>query len=497
MKKYIIILTFIIIFLIPSKISASSISTTLKCPTTASAGEIITCSINTSNSGDINGISGKFSFSGGASYSNFSFNEGYQLTLQNFSSQGFQMGISKSFPTNGGIANLFVKIAEGVSIGSQHTVTLSDIQASTINYEDVTGTGNTQTITIISSNNYLKSLSITGANINFNKNTTSYTVKINNSTATINATVEDSHATISGVGNVNVKEGKNTFNIIVTAQSGEKRTYTIIVNRTRQNASQPTQPVIENPESDTTLEETPIPEVPGSDGLHAIEAPNNDNKKDPNNKLKSLNIDKIKIPFNNSILEYDLYVGYEIDEIRINAKTYSKKAKIDGNTIHKLIIGRNVIRITVTAENGEKRIYEIIIYRDKEEKKTKDNKLKKLTIDGVDLKFNKDKNNYTIKTLQKTLNIKATLENKDSSYSIKGNNNLIDGSEVRIKVTDREGNLNVYKIKIDMPDNLQNNSPKFNDIIINLLLFLIGGIVGFTLCYYSKINNKKRKKYRF
>ena len=317
MKKHISIIILFALFLLPIKVNASTASASLSCPTNASAGQVINCSINTSNSGDINGITAKFAFSGGASYSSFSFAGGYQLSLQNYSNQGFQMGVNGTLTANGTIATLAVKIPDGAAAGSQHTISLTSVQASNTAYEDVAGTGNSQTVTVVSSNNYLSSLSITGATINFNKSTSTYTVKINAASATISAKAEDASASVSGTGNVSLKVGKNSFNVIVTAQSGAKRTYTIVVNRPSQNTGttqqQPTTPAPEPEPEPQPEENVPLPEVPGSDGLNAIEGPDNGDK-DSNNKLKSLSIDKVKIPFNKLILEYELYVGNDVDE---------------------------------------------------------------------------------------------------------------------------------------------------------------------------------------
>ena len=494
MKKNLTIIILIALFLLPLKVNASTASASLSCPTKASAGQVINCSINTSNSGDINGITAKFAFSGGASYSNFSFAGGYQLSLQNYSNQGFQMGVNGTLSANGTIATLSVKIPDGAAAGSQHTISLTNVQASNTAYEDVVGYGNSQTVTVVSSNNYLSSLSITGANINFNKSTSTYTVKINAASATINAKAEDGSASVSGTGTVSLKVGKNSFNIIVTAQSGAKRTYTIVVNRPKQNTGatqqpqqpqQPTNPTPE-PEPEQPAEDIPLPEVPGSDGLNAIEGPDNGDK-DSNNKLKSLNADKVKIPFNKAILEYDLYVGYDVNEIKITATSESKKAEISGNKQHKLIVGRNIIRIAVKAENGDVRVYELTIHRDEKEKVTKANKLEDITIDGVEINFDKDKNEYKILTSQKSLDINVTLSNDNSSYSIKGNHNLVDGSEIRIKVTDKDDNLNVYTIKINMPPNGKRASKKCNlglAILLCIIFFLLGGGAGFGTYYY-------------
>lgn len=57
---------------------------------------------------------------------------------------------------------------------------------------------------------------------------------------TVKATAVNSKATVSGVGKVTLKEGKNTINIVVTAENGEKRTYSITVNYTAPEQPKPT-----------------------------------------------------------------------------------------------------------------------------------------------------------------------------------------------------------------------------------------------------------------
>lgn len=84
-----------------------------------------------------------------------------------------------------------------------------------------------------STNNNLKSLTITGYNLEqaFNKDTLTYTVKVPSSVEeiTINATKEDSTANVVGTGKFKVSEGENKFDIVVTSQKGTKKTYTIKV----------------------------------------------------------------------------------------------------------------------------------------------------------------------------------------------------------------------------------------------------------------------------
>lgn len=82
-----------------------------------------------------------------------------------------------------------------------------------------------------SSVNTLKSLSIDGASLNpeFDQSTVDYSVELEADVEKINikAEAKDSSASISGLGEKNVSEGVNKFEIIVTAENGSKKTYTI------------------------------------------------------------------------------------------------------------------------------------------------------------------------------------------------------------------------------------------------------------------------------
>ena len=83
-------------------------------------------------------------------------------------------------------------------------------------------------------NNNLKSLGVDGYELNpaFNKDTLEYTIELTPGTEKINvkAVAEHNSATIKGVGEVQVSEGVNTINIVVTAENGNEKTYKITAN---------------------------------------------------------------------------------------------------------------------------------------------------------------------------------------------------------------------------------------------------------------------------
>lgn len=85
-----------------------------------------------------------------------------------------------------------------------------------------------------SNNNNLKGLSIDNATLtpDFNKDTLEYRVDLESSVEkiNINATKEDGYSSVDGAGEKEVAEGENRFEIVVTSETGNKKTYTIIAN---------------------------------------------------------------------------------------------------------------------------------------------------------------------------------------------------------------------------------------------------------------------------
>lgn len=82
-----------------------------------------------------------------------------------------------------------------------------------------------------STNNNLKSLSVEGAKIDFNKDTLEYNIEVENNVnkVKIDASTEDTKARVDGIGEREVKEGANKLEVVVTAENGNTKTYTINV----------------------------------------------------------------------------------------------------------------------------------------------------------------------------------------------------------------------------------------------------------------------------
>ena len=131
---------------------------------------------------------------------------------------------------------------------------LGDKYASTLAFKEYALTGDTTVITLPvvaengdiksyiinvvkvypkSTNNYLSKLEIEGYEIDFDKDTLEYSIKVSSDVETldITAVAEDSSARVNIYGNSNFKEGENKVTVVVTAEDGSERTYTITVDK--------------------------------------------------------------------------------------------------------------------------------------------------------------------------------------------------------------------------------------------------------------------------
>ena len=100
----------------------------------------------------------------------------------------------------------------------------------------VVQTNKTVQYVALSTDNYIKSLTITGYDIDFDMNKLEYSITVKNSVTSLdlNVVLNDENASYYVEGNKDFKVGENTVNIIVKSESGSTRTYTIKVNKEKE-----------------------------------------------------------------------------------------------------------------------------------------------------------------------------------------------------------------------------------------------------------------------
>jgi len=302
---------------------------------------------------------------------------------------------------------------KGANVGST-TITV-DVNAATF---DEVPIKKTYTIKVNvtkpkSSNNYLASLTVDGKSVpGFSAGKTSYnmgTTKANS--ISIGASVADSSAKLSGTGSKSLRYGKNTFNVVVTAENGSKKTYHVSITK--------------------------------------------QDERNTDNTLKSLSVSAGNIDFHRNTTSYTLKVGHDVSSVSITASANDSKASVSGTGTKSLKDYNNTFSVVVTAENQTKRTYTIKIIRADESgnygKLSSDNELKSLSVEGYDLAFDKNKTNYDLIVEEDvdsiTVNTKASSE--QALINVSGNEGLKPGNnEVKVSVTAENGDVNTYTINV-------------------------------------------------
>ena len=417
----VLILNIIIVNFVIAKADAT-MEVTLNCNEVASAGSKVTCTVyvESKNNDGYNGLQADFDLASGLTidYTSIKGNAffNYKCGTDNICFINTDQNYIKEKKD---ICSFEVNIPSNVS-EKEYKIGLKDIQVTAESVRGGYTVGNVSTtVRIISSNDKLLSLSISGGSINFDPNVSVYNTTINSSSATISATAADSNSVVTGTGNVSLNYGNNTFNITVRSEAGTTRTYTINVNR---------------PDSRST-----------------------------NNNLSSLSVDIGNISFNKNTTSYNLTT--KKSSVNISATKEDSKATITGDIGNKsLSVGTNTFRINVVAENGSTKTYTITIVRQSDESKptnptnpttpsdnrNSNNNLSSLVVTNTNIVFDKNTTVYNLTTTASSVYISAARETTTATISGDvGKQDLkIGKNQFIIRVIAENGNKKVYTINI-------------------------------------------------
>lgn len=145
---------------------------------------------------------------------------------------------------------------------------------------------------------------------------------------TIGGTVADAKSVLTGPGTFDLKIYSNVFVLSITAENQTVRTYTLDIVR--------------------------------KDELGFSRELSKDNS------LATLTLEGVVVPFAPETTQYVLSVETAVASLNITATAKDAAAKVEFVTPAALDLGQNVINVTVTAENGEKRVYVLFVYRKSE-----------------------------------------------------------------------------------------------------------------------------------
>ena len=408
----------------------------------------------------------------------------------------------------------------------------------------ISTTGCSKTINITnppSSNNNLSTLSVSNVSISFNKNTTSYTVSVGADVTSINisAGAEDDGAKVSGTGNKSLDFGNNTFEVVVTAANGEKKTYKVTVNR-KDNRSgnnnlstlkvnggelkpgfnkNTTKYSLSVPYAISDLDVTAYAEdnkskvtVSGNKGLIAEEtktvtitvtAENGSKKtytinvsrgKDPNKKLSNNNylthlntsIGILSPVFNKEVTNYEVWLPYEVDKIKFDYDVEDKRyatVKFEGNDTLQPGVA-NIYKIIVKAESEEERVYTINVRRAKNpsESSSSNTYIESIKLKNGSLasKFDKEKREYYYSRRNDFEITEIVPQDENSVVSVFEN-----GNTIYLIVTSSSGEYGVYT--------LREKSLNIVSYLLYIVIFVLGISTGYFINHLKLRNSKKYK----
>lgn len=448
-----IVLFVVCFFLVMNGVDAISMS----CPEIASPLEEISIKVSDK---ELNGLKGKYNFGVGFGYQDFKVNAGGKVYYG--SSDGFSVGNVTNL--NGIDADIVVKVSGDIPVGKDYVLELVDINGSNREYKNVNIDNVNCSIKMVNDINTLDSLEIDGVKLkpSFDKNVTSYQATTDKDKINVKTVLSDSSAKIEGaIGEQKLNVGANYFVIKVISARGNVREYKLYITRKISN----------NNKGDNS----------------------SNNKLSSDASLKSLTINKGNLKFKSDTFLYKVDVLSDVSDIEVKAVANSNRASVVIDKPEKLVVGENVIKIEVTAEDGTKATYMIVVNRQRE--LSSDNFIENLKIENYNLNFKRDKYKYILEIDgEDKLGIDVVLSDKKAKYVIKGNKGLKSGSIISIIVTAENGKKRTYEIAISKLG--ENN---VSNIINNLSLV---SIVGFILLiivvliiklFKSKVNRNIEK----
>ena len=209
--------------------------------------------------------------------------------------------------------------------------------------------------------------------------------------------------------------------------------------------------------------------------------------KSTNKALKDLVVENYKLSpdFTPETTKYSVDVKGDVDKLTITPVLQDEKSKfvIEGND--NLKVGNNIIKITVTAEDGTTRIYTIAVAKTSDENTaTEMLKLKDLRVSNANLQpsFSPEITNYVIETDDpssiKADAVVATAEDSDVEVTVSESQDTDKNEKIiTVMLEDKEGTrTGVYQITVKKAS--QNPIEAIKNVKDNKLYIILGSIIG-------------------
>ena len=205
--------------------------------------------------------------------------------------------------------------------------------------------------------------------------------------------------------------------------------------------------------------------------------------KSDNNYLESITVNGEQIEsFDKTKTKYFVEVENKVKKATVKATSEDDNATvtIDGPKV--LEVGDNEYTISVKSESNTTKFYKVIVTR-KDEEESSNTDIKSIKIRGYHLNFDKNSKTFylNIKKEDTELDITVNTKDKKANYDIEGNENLEDGSVVKIIVTAQNGDTDTYRIIIQKEST-------------NIIPYIIGALILIIIIVIIVVVMKNKKK---
>lgn len=241
-------------------------------------------------------------------------------------------------------------------------------------------------------------------------------------------------------------------------------------------------------------------------GFDAIDTTTNVVRKiSANNNLASLkaSVGTFDIDFDKDVTVYTLTVPYDTESVILSGSLEDINSTVDGLVEYKLEGDKTTANITVVAEDGSIKVYTVYIVKEAKPEVvaspvtyyySSNNYLKSLEIDGYEIAFDKETNEYkiTVKSGVTSLDIKAIPEDNRARVEITGNEKFKKGNNtVTITVTAEDGSTREYKITVnkeadkkDALTEIEGSTNTAEKVVIIILIVLV--VLGLLYLIFKK-----------
>ena len=368
----------------PIKVNANTISTSISGVSQIESAQNVVITYNLNSSTALGGIQASVNWDARLTYVSHELLVNGTGSL-NSGTGAFNMVFSSPVSGNTAFLRVTYRPSSSFTVGTTTSLSLTNVVGSDPTATTrINGSNSSKSVAYVapkSTNNNLSALTVNGTSVpSFNANTTTYNLAATDSASiTVGASVADSKATVTGIGTVNLAYGRNAVNVVVTAENGARKTYTINISR--------------------------------------------NDPRSTNNFLESITLSSGTLQFDKNRNNYTVIVDHEVEEMTITVEKEDDKASIRNATITRALeIYSNVFEFVVVAENNQQRVYTINVVRRDEDgyagSLNTNNNLATLEVEGYDIEFDPETLEYFLNVEHPVKELFITAEIEDEKATL-------------------------------------------------------------------------------